>query len=138
MKQGELPAASAAEVDTAPVTTAQRRDSLRTERRRVQRELDALGRDFDSIVSEAEGNPPDDEHDPSGATIGFERAQVTALIAMLEQRRTDIDAALERVDAGTYGRCERCGAAISGERLDAQPTATTCITCAASRSPRRR
>jgi RNA polymerase-binding transcription factor DksA len=103
----------------------------------VQTELDALARDFESVISDAAGNPPDDEHDPSGATIGFERAQLSAVIAMLERRRAELDAALARVYLGTYGRCERCGDPIAPDRLDAQPTAATCISCATPRSRRR-
>ncbi|GAA0241546.1 TraR/DksA family transcriptional regulator [Cryptosporangium japonicum] len=44
----------------------------------------------------------------------------------------EIDAALERVEAGTYGRCVRCGAAIAGERLEVRPHAAACVSCARS------
>ena len=40
-----------------------------------------------------------------------------------------IDAALERLQAGTFGQCLRCGAAISAGRLQAQPSAATCLAC---------
>ena len=40
-----------------------------------------------------------------------------------------IDAALARIDAGTYGTCERCGRPIGQERLEAIPYATLCIDC---------
>jgi RNA polymerase-binding protein DksA len=43
-----------------------------------------------------------------------------------------IDEALARIDAGTYGRCEQCGGRIQEERLEALPFATTCIDCASS------
>jgi RNA polymerase-binding transcription factor DksA len=43
----------------------------------------------------------------------------------------ELDAAVERVDAGTYGVCERCGGLIGDARLDALPAARTCIECAA-------
>lgn len=109
---------------------------LEAERGRIEAEIDALGRDFDNVVADVEHNPPDDEHDPSGATIGFERAQLRALIDMLRQRRAELDAAIARFDAGTYGTCDRCGGAIGDERLDAQPSATTCIRCAVPRRAR--
>ena len=72
----------------------------------------------------------DDEHDPEGATIAFERSQIGALVRQVRHHLAEIDAALERVGAGTYGVCERCGAAIGEARLDALPAARTCITCA--------
>ena len=47
-----------------------------------------------------------------------------------EQLLEDVEAALERIEAGTYGNCELCGQEIPGERLDALPQAATCIQCA--------
>lgn len=47
-----------------------------------------------------------------------------------EQLLEDVEAALERIEAGTYGNCEQCGRAIPKERLDALPQAATCIECA--------
>ena len=44
----------------------------------------------------------------------------------------DIDAAIARLDAGTYGSCETCDRPIAGERLEAIPHARHCITCADS------
>ena len=41
----------------------------------------------------------------------------------------DVKAALDRVKAGTYGVCSRCGAEIPAARLEAMPTATLCIKC---------
>ncbi|MGW5698185.1 TraR/DksA family transcriptional regulator, partial [Streptomyces asiaticus] len=43
---------------------------------------------------------------------------------------TALDEALERLDHGDYGRCEVCGEPIPAERLEARPTATTCVRCA--------
>ena len=52
------------------------------------------------------------------------------------QRRLDrvaqIEAALLRLDDGSYGVCERCGDRIAAGRLEALPTATTCVSCASS------
>ena len=47
-----------------------------------------------------------------------------------EQLLEDVEAALQRIEAGTYGNCERCGRKIPKERLDALPQAATCIECA--------
>src|SRR4051812_18490651 len=75
----------------------------------------------------------DDEHDPEGATIAFERAQVAALLDRARARLTDLDEALARLAAGTYGSCESCGRPIGPERLAARPSARTCIACASRR-----
>lgn len=79
---------------------------------------------------EATADVPDDEHDPEGATIGFERAQVTALVAAARRHLGEIDAAEARLRAGTHGICERCGDRIADERIVARPTARRCIRCA--------
>ena len=47
-----------------------------------------------------------------------------------EQLLEDVEAALERIEAGAYGNCEFCGREISKERLDAIPQAAACIACA--------
>lgn len=89
-----------------------------------------LTRDFDRIVEASEMVATDDEHDPEGATIAFERAQVSALLSDALRELLDIDHALERVSAGTYGVCVHCGQPIAGERLAARPSAPSCINCA--------
>ena len=92
--------------------------------------LAALRRDFVQLVQASEASNADDEHDPEGATIGFERAQLSALIEQAETRLADLDRALQQVRDGSYGVCERCGGAIGAERLEARPAARTCIGCA--------
>lgn len=82
------------------------------------------------IIESARHTSGDDEHDPEGVTIAFERAQVAGL---LDQARADLaalDAAADRLAAGTYGVCTRCGGPIAEERLEALPTTTRCIRCA--------
>lgn len=74
----------------------------------------------------------DDEHDPEGATVAFERAQVAALVSQARDHLSQLVLALERLDEGTYGRCEQCGEEIAVERLMAQPIATTCVRCTAN------
>ena len=86
----------------------------------------------ESVAATLDANA-DDEHDPEGATIAFEREQVGALLAQARRTCDDLRAALDRVAAGAYGRCEGCGAEIGAARLEARPTARTCITCASRR-----
>lgn len=97
-------------------------------------QLQGLQRQYDEIVAATHGANTDDEHDPEGSTIAFERQQVVALIDQSRKTRGDIERALSLVDEGTYGACERCGQPIGAERLEARPNARTCITCAARRS----
>ena len=73
----------------------------------------------------------DDEHDPEGATIGFERAQHEALRAAATRRLAEVDAALDRLRAGVYGVCAVCGGPIAPGRLEARPTAERCVVHAA-------
>jgi len=93
----------------------------------------ALVRQHAQIVAASADSNADDEHDPEGSTIAFERAQVATLLERTRSAGADLERALARVRAGTYGACERCGAPIGAGRLAARPDARTCITCAASR-----
>ncbi len=93
----------------------------------------ALTRDFDDIVDASRFVATDDEHDPEGATIAFERAQVQALLRQAREHLDDLDRALERLRDGTYGTCERCGQPIAAARLQIRPTARTCVSCAPAR-----
>src|SRR5699024_305434 len=93
---------------------------------------DGLRAEFDDVVEAALDANTDDEHDPEGATIGYERARIAALIDRTEATLEDVEQALDRVRDGSYGTCTGCGQAIARGRLEARPTATTCITCAAA------
>jgi RNA polymerase-binding protein DksA len=70
----------------------------------------------------------DVEPDEGDAEI-FEREKNAALIAVLERRQSDIDAALRSIDKGKYGICDRCGKPIELERLEIKPDATLCVSC---------
>ena len=113
------------DADAAALTSA-----ITDERERTTLRIASLQRDFDEIVAASESVATDDEHDPEGATIAFERQQIAALIALSEQRLAELDTALAGVEAGTYGVCQDCGSAIPLERLLARPTATHCVPCA--------
>jgi DnaK suppressor protein len=93
--------------------------------------IESLTRDWTGLVESSTCTGVDDEHDPEGATIAFERAQVESLLDGARRHLSDLDHALQRLGDGDYGVCERCGRPIAAERLAARPAATTCITCAA-------
>ncbi|HEY2287199.1 MAG TPA: TraR/DksA family transcriptional regulator [Streptosporangiaceae bacterium] len=95
--------------------------------------LASLEREQADIVAAAQSANGDDEHDPEGATIAFEREHAAALARQARQHLADIDAALARLAAGRYGTCVGCGAPVSPARLEARPVAATCITCATRR-----
>ena len=109
------------------------RERLEEEQRRTAARLAALRGDHRGFVDASRDTNADDEHDPEGATIAFEREQVAALLAQARRRVEELRSALERNDAGVYGRCEACGRPIGAARLEARPTARTCIACAARR-----
>jgi DnaK suppressor protein len=103
--------------------------------RRVRTQLlvDALGQEIDEIVDSAQLANVDDEHDPDGSTIAYERAKASALLAAAVRELEAIDLAVARARAGSYGTCTVCGGPIAPERLEALPTTGTCITCASAR-----
>ncbi len=109
--------------------TAGPRERLIAEREAAVSRLARLRGDFSGIVAASRDSNADDEHDPEGATIAFERSQVDALARQTEQQLEEIDAALDRLDGGVYGICERCGRPIVAARLEARPTARTCVIC---------
>jgi len=94
-------------------------------------QIGSLRREFDGIVASAALTGADDEHDPEGATLAFERAQLAALLEQAQGRLAELDQALARLAEGSYGSCERCGQPIAPDRLAARPAARTCIGCAA-------
>ena len=88
-----------------------------------------LQRELADVLASASSTTGDDEHDPEGATIGFERAQAQALLDQAVAALGELDAARERQRAGTYGDCADCGEPIGDERLAARPAALRCIRC---------
>ena len=109
------------------------RQKLHTERDHTAARVAALTEDLDGIVESTQLVETDDEHDPEGVTIAYERAQTQALLKQADEHLAALDLALERVDQGTYGVCESCGREVEEGRLEARPEATTCIACASRR-----
>jgi len=110
------------------------RDLLEAQRRQALRRLASLTGDFHEVVAASRDSNADDEHDPEGATIAFERSQVTSLVQQVRKQLAEIEAAFGRLSAGTYGTCEQCGQPIAPARLQARPAARSCITCAQLRT----
>ena len=111
------------------------RSRLAAERQQALDRLASLTGDYDAVVAASLDTNADDEHDPEGHTIAFERSQIGALVRQVRHHVGEVEAALDRVDTGTYGVCEQCGGPIGAARLEALPATRTCIACAAR--PRR-
>ena len=103
---------------------------LRTEQARARLRIAALEREFAGLAEATAAAGTDDEHDPEGATLAFERQHAAALLDAAREQLAAIDAAVRRLETGRYGICERCGQPIGAERLAARPAAVTCIRCA--------
>lgn len=105
-------------------------ERLADERARIVEQVASLQRSFDEVVAASEDVATDDEHDPEGHTIAWERQQLVALLDTARTRLAELDLAIRRIEGGDYGRCEVCGRPIDPERLEALPTASTCVGCA--------
>ena len=103
---------------------------LAIEKASAAERIASLTDDMDRLIQSSVGANADDEHEPQGATIAVEGAQLAGLLASSHRRLADLDQAITRLGAGTYGRCESCGEPINADRLTARPTATTCLRCA--------
>ena len=107
------------------------RELLAAEHAATRERLNQLEREFAGIVDASGTAGTDDEHDPEGATIAFERQHVAALAGQAREHLAQIDTALQRLRDGRYGLCNDCGQPIGAERLAARPAALTCVRCAA-------
>ena len=103
---------------------------LELERGQILSRLRALAAEFEDIVAASLDANGDDEHDPEGATVAFERERTAALRGQVEAQLGNVDRALARVAAGEYGFCRSCGRPIAAERLRALPVTELCIGCA--------
>lgn len=98
---------------------------LQARRRELAKELDRLtAAPRDPMASVSFGKRIGD-----GTTEAVERISTTAVARRLAATATEVDRALERLSAGTFGTCEVCGGLIPEERLEAIPWAGTCVSC---------
>ncbi|GAA1987776.1 TraR/DksA family transcriptional regulator [Microbacterium pumilum] len=103
---------------------------LRDSRADARARLTALDVAIAELRVERGVDVADDEHDPEGVTLSVEWGRLTGLRAAAEREVAELDDALARWDAGTYGICVDCGRRIPVERLRARPAATRCVACA--------
>ena len=112
-----------------PVDTERFRDLLLEERGRVERALGHLQEENPGPITEGEEEETFDNHLGDAAAITFDREMDQSLGENSGNVLAAIDAALARIDEGTFGTCARCGRPIAEERLEAMPYATLCIEC---------
>jgi DnaK suppressor protein len=114
--------------------TSRQRASIKThlqaDREQTRLLISRIVDEMAAFVSARNDAPTDDEHDPEGPTLAFERSQSSAMLHQSEQHVREIDAALARMDAGTYGTCLNCQDEIAVGRLQVRPQAQLCIRCA--------
>lgn len=126
--------------DDGPDFLDHQRKLLLEERDRQERLADKLLADVAELTAER-GMSDTDVEDGFGEGAGMvvDRDRDQALHAQAMAALVDIDAALARIEAGTYGRCVSCGEQIPLPRLEAIPAATVCVACkAGTLSDRRR
>jgi len=114
------------------IDTARFRDLLVEKRRAVASALENLHRENPGSLEDETGDLVSssvDQHLADMATETVDREIDYTLEEHDERLLQSIDAALARIDDGTYGKCVNCGAQIPEERLEAMPWATLCIDC---------
>jgi RNA polymerase-binding transcription factor DksA len=106
------------------------RSALAAELARTQEQAASLARQFDDVVAAAEMSNTDDEHDPEGTIIAFERSQVSALHSQALDDVAALHRTLVDLDEASFGACDECGGHIGFERLVALPATRRCVNCA--------
>lgn len=108
-------------------------ERIAAERESTAGRIASLARQVDALAEQQALTTHDDEHDPEGVTIGFERAQLQGLLAGARRDLDALDRASARLEAGTYGRCVFCGKPVPDARLEALPAVETCLACSGRR-----
>jgi DnaK suppressor protein len=101
------------------------------EQERTARQIASLEAVVAAIVEASELVSTDDEHDPEGATIAYERAQASALLRQAYADRDALVATRRQLELAQHVVCAVCGRDLDLERVAALPTTTRCVGCAA-------
>ena len=104
---------------------------MATDRSTVRAELaterDDLARRLAELTADGSAAPDFDENFADSAQVTAEQVENATLAATLRDQLGDVEVAISRIDDGTYGRCEVCGAEIAPARLEAMPATRFCI-----------
>lgn len=110
-------------------TLARLRAQLERDLARLEAEVAAIEAQERDSLSEASGENVYRDHMADQGSATFERELDITLEENLKELLNEVRVALARIEEGSYGRCIRCGADIPGERMEAVPTASLCISC---------
>jgi DnaK suppressor protein len=105
------------------------RDVLAEERDALSSELDALT----TVVRDPAATIGFGKRVGEGTNQAIDRIERVGQVDALSKKLADVVRALAKFDEGTYGICDRCGAMIPDERLEARPSSVLCVDCSASR-----
>ena len=103
--------------------------TLRKELETERVDLTAQAERLEADAADESWKEPRSDDDAETGTATFERERTMSLARNARQTIVQIERALARMDAGTYGLCVNCGEAISHERLEALPQAVDCLDC---------
>ncbi len=107
-------------------TAADAKSRLHEERANLVHQLAELGADESGGLS---GNVDFGEGFADAAAVTAERTEILGLVDSIRRTLDAVDAALERIDDGTYGTCARCGKEIGEARLEFRPESIYCVEC---------
>ena len=93
----------------------------------LEGERDDLSRRLDELTADGATAPDFDENFADSAQVAAEQGENLSLAAALRDQLEDVEGALQRIEAGTYGTCQECGEQISEVRLEAMPATPFCI-----------
>jgi len=105
------------------------RSALEEERDRLACEIAEYEREGQESQSDVSGENNYRDHMADQGTATFSRELDMTLEEQARESLAQIERALARMEAGTYGTCARCGATIPAERLEAMPEAELCVSC---------
>jgi RNA polymerase-binding transcription factor DksA len=107
---------------------AKARRRLEQERTRLQRIRDDLQREQDEATSDTAGELSSfDQHPGDSGTETFEMEKNVSLLEQVDDELLEVEAAVQRLERGTYGTCQACGRPIGEERLEAMPATRFCV-----------
>lgn len=107
------------------------RTDLLADRDKLIARLNELGVDVEGAAKDF----ADDEGFADSGSVTAEKGELMTLAESLRESLDEVEAALERIEDGTYGKCIRCGENIPDVRLDILPAAPYCLDCAAIEEP---
>jgi DnaK suppressor protein len=103
-------------------------DQIRATLLEERERLSGIRRSLEEAAAEAGAELSTiDQHPADGGSDTFERAKELAILERTESQFADVERALDRLEAGTYGTCEACGEPIGAARLRARPAARLCL-----------